>query len=353
MGFEVDTDALRGFQEFLEGYNGDAAAVNEYLYSDIPDMGVHEQGLMLFLTGVHQDIVDGMRARTDGMEDIAYESALAVGWAATFYDEMDREQAAKLDSTYDTVPKNEIDAPDGGSDKAGFEYDSKQHWLRHNKLKASDLERQASGIEEWFRWAADQISWTANLREFVTWVFGWDPVTWAVELFAGEWKSFAECALTWDACGSTTAGIAGNFDPALTKLGEVWQGNAADNAMRYFCELRNATSTEAEAFAALYQLYRLYVEFAREQQQLVNDQFNAVLDLVIDGILLVSGGGTALAIWDIIGMVSMALTALVDYGQLAETGIAALSLPAVPECALAKLPASGEPPSWKHPGVNG
>ncbi|OKJ95599.1 hypothetical protein [Amycolatopsis sp. CB00013] len=351
MSFKVQTDALRDFFDFLDEYAGDAQfLVNGNL--DIPNLDVHEQGLLMYLSGAYDEGCDEMYARACELKEIARQSRDAIGLAARFYDSKDKSNAAALDAKYDPVPAGEIDAPPDNSAKASFKYHP-LHDLKHTDEEVKDLKPKGWWIEDDYRSLTEKISAIGNLRSWMKTTFGWDPLTWMNELFNGEWEKFAQAALEWKICGAVAKGMAENLNPALLKLPDVWEGNAADNAIRYFTELQKATEVEAETYQLRYELVKLYVEYVYEQQQVLNDQINTAIDLAVDALLLLFTGASPPALVDTVNNLIMVVNCALDYAKIIETYVAAWNMQDFPECTLRKLPApdtdGDKIKAWEHP----
>ncbi|MGW5645232.1 hypothetical protein ACWEV3_32440 [Saccharopolyspora sp. NPDC003752] len=359
MSFEVDTEALKEFSDFLHDCSRDVHEMFLFCY-DEADLGVHKEGFINILMSGHSDVLHAMSERTALLQEVLNLSGGEIGNAAYFYDETDESETAELDASYPEAKTQGSQPPVGPTIAGGFAYQSVLDELKTKKDPA-ELEPKASEVEQWCRKTFDNYSAMAAVRALFKELFEVDPIDWVLECFIGEWKAWAKCALAWEACSVATKGIAENFTPALVKLPEIWEGNAAETAADYFSRLQQAILTESEAFHALGERYKLYMEMVYEVQMTCNDAINTIIDLALDALLLVpslvvdvvTGGEYGLTlqkIFDIVGNTMTAVTAAFDACRYFETIFAASDLPGCPRCELEKLP--GDSPSshsYEHP----
>ncbi|GAB3431976.1 hypothetical protein [Actinophytocola sediminis] len=364
MSFKVDPDALVKFSKMIDGYAEDAEAVKKF-FTAKTEVDTHGQGLLTALAGQHEDQVKEMSERTALMISIGWDSSATVLDVADYYRSTDEANAASLDdayekSSYDSTrddvapPLNKDD--DDFVDKAFAElkYTSAQSELEINK-KPSDIEPKGSEIEDWARYLIDWVSAAAWLREIPPVD---DAVNWVIEWFTGDWKMWARCALAWQACSETVYSMSGEFDHIDITLEQVWEGNAADAAIKYFLALKDATSTEGDAFDSLYQQCLHQMEYCYEASQTLSDLVNLVVDLAFDALLALLGGFTGnayaigLAIFNVISKIGTVLTVVMNVVQMAETIISNSDVPEVPKCDLEHLSTTMETNSYHHPEIS-
>ncbi len=366
MGFKVDTAALTEFASFVKDFGDDADGVYDFIRAET-DMSVHGAGFLDMLLGGHSAVVQTMCDRTFLLGETAAGSAFEVDASAFFYDERDTANAEELDGTYPGVSTSGA-GPNDDSAKGSFSYKSAQDELDITK-KPGDLEPKAGEVEKWCRTVLDQFSLTAGIREVLKAACGFDPIEWLRSWFTGEWKAWARCALAWEACGDTVKAMSGSLDPGLAKLPEVWEGNAADSALDYFSRLQDATVTEATAFDSLAARYKVYLELIYELHLVADDTLNTVCDIALDVLLLAPSfvldtvntllgqesqvGQFLFRICDLMGKLSIAVTAVIDAIRLFETIKSAWELPGFPDSDIPELNnrhGSGMyEHSWEHP----
>ncbi|MGC7097289.1 hypothetical protein ACPZ19_21655 [Amycolatopsis lurida] len=337
MSFKVDPDALRDFSTFLEDFTTDADEVKEY-FEEQCELSVHQTGLLDAIVGGHAGVVEGMSSRTGLMSSTGMACASEVSGAAFLYSDKDAEEAKALDELDPGAKSKSDGGPSGGSSKASFVY---EHFIWGDCKRPEDLEPKASEVEEWARTFLDTFSFTAQVRTVLNYACGFDPLEWLYEWWCGDWRAFAKCSITWGMCGEAVKQMAENFDPALNKLAEVWEGNAADAAADYFARFRDAVFTESEAFFGLEALYKLYMEALYEYHLITNNLINTAVDIVLDVLLMVGGGalvGVAaelMAIFNVVSKIANIVTALIDFLRLLETAYS--QRPDIPACAIPQL----------------
>ncbi|MEV4924116.1 hypothetical protein [Streptomyces roseoverticillatus] len=151
---------------------------------------------------------------------------------------------------------------------------------------------------EFFNVVADFLSpnqWLLKMTELIT---GTDPVKWAGEKLAGDWKSYAACASAWQAMGHACDGIARNLRSGNTRIDAAWDGNAAGSAAHYFAALAGSLEEfhrSLDAMGAEYLAISRSVTFAAAG---IADCLTAMLDALITASIEVTasaatGGGAA------------------------------------------------------------
>ncbi|MFE5565903.1 MULTISPECIES: hypothetical protein [Amycolatopsis] len=354
MSFRVEADALRDFSKFLEGCREDAEAVKKNISDDIT-LSAHEEGVLTMLAGYHSANTDAMKGRMKLLTHIAEHAADEIDSAAQMYEKTDKDDAAKLDSTYPGATYESFLPPADDGSSATFEWYPTKGNL-DVETDPDELQPKAEGLEKWTREFFDTISWMANIREFIAWackklgVFDGDPLDWIVQWFMGEWQAWATCALEWELCKATAHGMSDNFEMfGLPKLTQVWEGKAADAAYEYFDNLKDSIETESEAFDKLYEQYKLVTELAYETQVAINDAVNGLIDAAFEAVAMIAGGGWVMAVWDIVGIIGTIVTSVMNYIQAAETAIRFASSDPVPDTTLKELPGKGKYHDYDHP----
>ncbi|UMP04760.1 WXG100 family type VII secretion target [Amycolatopsis sp. EV170708-02-1] len=359
MSFEVDTDSLRKFSGFLEDFGRDAWSLE--LSMNSLDMTDHGEGLLFGLSGYHADVVESMTRRVSLLSMIGDEAGTEIEFAADSYDKEDQEDAARLDKGY------QGDSGDGTfmfkdpPSKTSFDYKEASEGLDVAKEDVDGLEPKAGWLENGLRFVSDRGSYMYYARELLSGICSsvglfeetnGDPVSFLVQTLSGDWRAWAECALQWRGCSWVIHKMAGQFDSALAKLQEDWQGNAADAALEYFSKLKEAMDVEAETFKHLYESYKLCAELAYEVQTYVSDFVNTILDLAIDFIVICMTGGMAAPaalVRDLVGAVLTLGIVIIQTVKMAETIIQAMSMDDAPKCELRKLPGAGKSRLYDHP----
>lgn len=352
MSFDVDTKSLREFADFLEDYGKDADAAHDFVY-DETEVGISNGGALELLVGAHADIRTMMQDRMSLMRKVGSGCSLAMGDVAYMYDhadEMGVENLAEADAEYESVTVQDRETSPEDDPYVGFSYQSAQDLLKITE-DSKDIEPMGSEVEQWTRGIFDGTSVTAIFRGAVKEILGLDPFDEVRQVFMGDWAAWARCSIAWGACHRAVSTMASNFSPALAKLPQVWQGNAADGATSYFIKLADATTTEAEAFSALEEGYLVYMEYIWVAYTVCNDILNAMGDLAIDLILLAGTGTIAMfkALWDLWGALGQIITAVMDTCRLFGAVGGLFDLSEVPACALAELTGQGHDNVYDHP----
>lgn len=330
MSFKVESESLSEFALYLEGCGDDADEI-EWLISHETDLGPLGEGIYAKVAGIHFDIQRAMIDRAVLLATTSSDCAWAMEDTASLYDKVDKSEAESLDASYEGASGGGTPSEATGGSKTGsFEYHSVSDELDIKK-KPSDIEPKAGEIEERLRFVLDSGSPSAQLRYLILETFGIDPIDWLRSWFTGDWKAFAKCSLAWGVCADALEQMYEDFGAALTKIPQVWEGNAADEAVAYFTKYRDALKVEAEAFRFWEDMYRDHMELVYECWKLCND----ILNFVFDGLLAFCTGGASLIAEAIQGLmngnslydkISRALgklgvigTSLIDACQIFET----------------------------------
>ncbi|MEU3274475.1 hypothetical protein ABZ639_26835 [Saccharomonospora sp. NPDC006951] len=361
MSFDVSPEALDRCAAMLDRYSEHSVAVKDFYLSGA-QMGLHAQGLVGALIGTHDTLRSSMSERTGLMESIGTNSADSMRAAAHWYRSTDTTVAADLDETYPGADCNRS-AVDEAAVTPGLELfgdivDPGEALTLTST--ADDLEPKMGEVEQWARTTGDYLSPASWIRTFVKDLLGTDPIEWLLQWFGGDWRAWAECALTWQACGQSVQRISMNVDRADGGLARVWTGNAADAAIDYVQRLEAATITESAAFGNLYEVYRGYAEYVYHSMQILNDMVNALIDTVttaaaLAGVTAVTGATVALlapfvwGIWEIVNKIMTTVTVVIDAVRMFEAYKAVSDLPAIPATALTMLSPRGTAPGYRHP----
>ncbi|ONI77757.1 hypothetical protein ALI144C_30405 [Actinosynnema sp. ALI-1.44] len=376
--FKVDEAGLDKFADLVDRSAADAEAVRQYFERqagmdwNAMTPGVAQEGVLFgYLGRSHGMVKAEATARMNQLCRIVVNSAGNVRLAADWYRQTDSETEASLDATYPvgTAPYPPEDTAEVGVTDAAYAFQDLAE--PEDELTHPDpavLVPKASQIDWLVHTIGDGVSIAYYLRRFLKDTFGVDPVDEVVKLFSGDWEAYGGCAVVWRNCQSALLAMAENLHYSDAGLTQVWAGNAADNAIAFFQQLRVAMLAEAEFFDFLYRTYVEYVDIAFHAQQVLNDMLNTIIDQVL-GLLAMAGfavstGGvslgatsslaaTLLKIWEAIGYVVSICTFVVDVVRLGEIIGSIADLPdKMPVSLLDKL---GLPEDvnagYQHPGV--
>jgi uncharacterized protein YukE len=156
-----------------------------------------------------------------------------------------------------------------------------------------------------FNDVSDLASPTYWITEAYDAVLGFNPLDEVVHWFAGDWKSFAECAEVWQNIGKACDDIAKNLNSGNAALDATWNGNAADAAFVYFDELTKKLSQSGQSFESLADTYKYLAHAAYSAAEGIKGYLGGIIDgLIIMSVEMAAG---ALLSWTGAG-------ALVGYG---------------------------------------
>jgi hypothetical protein len=100
MAFDVRPEDLEGFGRQVDRAAQDVQQAREYVDKHA-GMGLFtDQGLILWMTGLHTQAGDSVRAVLTRLDRLLTASARELDRSAAYYRATDAEQASRLDSTY-------------------------------------------------------------------------------------------------------------------------------------------------------------------------------------------------------------------------------------------------------------
>ncbi|MGW4127274.1 hypothetical protein [Amycolatopsis japonica] len=330
MSFEVEPDALDKFAGLLDQYGYDTTSLSVFM-SDGMRLGLQGEGLMSYLIGGHERLVEAMGERVSLMDEVSGDSADGIRAAAALYRDTDTAHAEYLDGTYSDA--KEYDEPTyrhGAPKTPDFTSHPVEDELKLDK-KPSELEPKVDKMMSDTRDLIDSFSLAGPLRDVLTWLCGdVDPIDWVRSWWLGDWTAWAKAALTWDACGDAIGVMGDNLQQGESALGTVWEGKAADQAAYFFKKFRDATYTEQQAHKALYEAYKLIMEMIFEINQAMNDALNTIIDIGLTLLAAPVKGGNILRavasrpdlVWQAVqrfGDITMYTTASMDVVEILET----------------------------------
>ncbi|GGX95073.1 hypothetical protein [Streptomyces hiroshimensis] len=203
---------------------------------------------------------------------------------------------------------------------------------------------------------ADPLKPFNDAAEFLTpsgWLFklaelyvGENPLTWAKQSLAGDWKAYVTCASAWRETGRACEGIARNLRSGNTRIGAAWDGNAAEAGAHYFSALAGNLADFHASLDAMGSEYLAVAQAVSYAGEAVGDCLGAMLDALITTSLIATaeaatGGSAAVAAaafgtqellsilreWECMIQLIAGAQAQVHagYGTLARTGAEALA----------------------------
>ncbi|WP_058044910.1 WXG100 family type VII secretion target [Streptomyces roseifaciens] len=124
-----------------------------------------------------------------------------------------------------------------------------------------------------------------------------DPVKWAKESFAGDWKAYARCVSAWQETGRACDGVARNLRSGSARIDATWDGNAAEAAAHYFSDLAGNLADFRTALDAMGVEYLGIAQSVSSAGEAVGDCLGAIVDALITLALAAAveaaSGGTA------------------------------------------------------------
>ncbi|QLE71592.1 hypothetical protein FGW37_08245 [Streptomyces rectiverticillatus] len=127
-----------------------------------------------------------------------------------------------------------------------------------------------------------------------------DPVKWAKESFAGDWKAYARCVSAWQETGRACDGVARNLRSGSARIDATWDGNAAEAAAHYFSALAGNLADFRTALDAMGVEYLVIAQSVSSAGAAVGDCLGAIVDALITlalaaAVEAASGGSAAVA----------------------------------------------------------
>ena len=290
-GFLVNEQDLQNYADLLGGTRGKPGnqqeavdAASRYLaqYAKLPDgttdslfarLGVH-----------HAKIYSAVRQGLENADHAINGSAVALLTVKQRYQAADAAAEQQIDAILphaDRPPQ-----PFGG--KADFTGLPDAATLLKTPNVPPDYPDPTAPARDLLNW----ISGSAIVESVVTQALGWNPYERYAEAFAGDWHAFASSGMAFGAVGNCLAQVGYNIGSGNQALGQTWQGNAADEAYRYFDELANDVRFFGDAVSRLEQPYLEVADSAFAASQGMADLLHSFTDDVVLIITGVAAGGT-------------------------------------------------------------
>ncbi|PHQ53388.1 hypothetical protein BLA24_01520 [Streptomyces cinnamoneus] len=133
-------------------------------------------------------------------------------------------------------------------------------------------------------------SWLLKLAELM---LPRDPVAWAQEQLAGDWKAYAKCSETWRRAGQACDAVARNIDAGVKDIDATWDGNAAEAALRYFDALRGDLEEFRTSLQAMGDEYLAVAQAVSAAGQAIGECIGAITDALVTG-AIAAAASTAL-----------------------------------------------------------
>ncbi|ARZ70659.1 hypothetical protein M1P56_07210 [Streptomyces sp. HU2014] len=121
-------------------------------------------------------------------------------------------------------------------------------------------------------------SWVLKVAELM---LPCDPVEWAGEMFAGDWEAYAACSGVWRELGEACGALARNLEGGNRDLDRVWDGSAADAAVRYFDALRKDLYGIRHALTRLGEEYLAVARAVSAAADVLGECLSAIVDAAV------------------------------------------------------------------------
>lgn len=368
MSFQVSPDLLSSYGQLLDRAGQHQAGVNAH-FSQYMVLTDTSGAWIQTIVDAHDALVARTAEALSHGRNVLDASASELTKTAEYYRSTDQTSAANLDATYPGSARPPVDppgetatqAPGGNPHGANHDVENPLRSVRCPETPAEFSEGPLKILSV----AGDFISPSWWINEAINFVWGFNPLEYVTRHVAGDWESFARCALVWEQLGNATDAIGKNVHNGLTWVSDGWQGNAADAAVGYFDHTQQALASTGELF---HEYYRVYYDVASDVwlgAKSIADLLKVASDKLISvGLKLLSAkalsptGVGAQILWglvayDIFRLLNLWSDVLDVVGkvQLVVAGFAAFALTPTPDT-INRLKALRMPANeYNHPGV--
>ncbi|MCD9142248.1 hypothetical protein [Streptomyces albireticuli] len=108
-----------------------------------------------------------------------------------------------------------------------------------------------------------------------------DPVERVQQAFAGNWKAYASCSGVWRDLGEACGALARNLEGGNRDLDRIWDGAAADAAVRYFDALRKDLHGIRRALIRLGDEYLVVAQAVSAAASALGECLSALVDAAV------------------------------------------------------------------------
>lgn len=125
-------------------------------------------------------------------------------------------------------------------------------------------------------------------------VLGVDPLAWAQEKLFGDWEALATMESVLNNASTGLRDLALNIQSGATTLHPSWQGNAGDNAYRYFTDLATAITALEQPIRNIGHEYRVMADAVWSIGEALGGVLKGLADAaIIAGIAAAAGTATS------------------------------------------------------------
>ncbi|QIX28130.1 hypothetical protein ncot_17185 [Nocardioides sp. JQ2195] len=146
----------------------------------------------------------------------------------------------------------------------------------------------------------DYISPSFYLRKGIEIVIGYDPASWLVSEFAGDWQKVSQAGTALEQLGEYMHLLAKDVNAARVTMNPFWDGNAADNASVYFEKLAVAIDELQTPLDDIAKAYATTATGIKSWGETINDLLGLLLDYLIE--LGIAAAATAASSWTGVGL---------------------------------------------------
>jgi hypothetical protein len=271
------------------------------------------------VAGDHDHYVSEAKKALDKIRGVLDSSAKELAKSAKYYQETDRDEAAKMDATYpgSKVPAaatggdpqdfsdgrdaiGTLKAPGGGSDNPYVKYMSGHL----DEYKMSPVQKTLGSV-------LDIASPSAMAVEASKLLFDFDPFATVTNWVFGDWNKYNDCSDVWGSLASFCDAVATNIRKGNQNVGLSWDGNAADAATVYFDEFSKKLGEIKETFKSLQECYARAAQLAFELAEFLKSFLVMFCDMLV--------------IWLVNLLAAEAVNAIPVGGQVASAAMFALA----------------------------
>ncbi|WP_130346909.1 WXG100 family type VII secretion target [Herbihabitans rhizosphaerae] len=277
-------------------------------------------GWLQAVRGNHTVVVTAV-SQTLGRAGQALEmSAIELRGAAEFYRRTDAQAAGRLDRTYPPgsmdgrPPLDRIPAGPVNLDSIG----TIDNMRRHLPAPPPKPEEFTDPLK-YFNIVDDFMSPTWWMNQVLNDTVRVNPLEETTKWIAGEWESYARCAMTWKYTSQAIQEVHDKIKFGMSYVGSLWHGNAADAALQYFDYILKALRSLRTVTNSIHEKYMEIARGVWQAAKSLADVLKGLLDnLVVAGIALIAsrfliwtGVGTAIS-W---GVAALQCVRIVDLWQ--------------------------------------
>ena len=273
MGFAVAPDLVIKYADVVQEQGNHADKAHQYATTNL-DIEIADEGLINLMTSAHKTVREQVEDSMQHLATLCAATQVELRRTATFYQNTDMANAARLDSTYPGHDSNPMPPIVTRAGTAGVKELNPPEGRLTLPVTPPEFQNPLTPINA----VSNFLSPTWWINNVLKETINVDAFGAASTFFGGNWEAYAKCANVFHCLSYFCSDVHDNIHLNALYLSQTWQGHAAESAYEYFNSVANSLDSYQQALVQLRDLYQSESKGVWEAAEGVGDLLQDISD---------------------------------------------------------------------------